>query len=172
MLFRSDQLGYPVSILMTNCLWVPGAHRRLVSAVALATDGYQTVLPSKDPHFAPGLYVPRDATGVQRYIPFVMQNGLCFIPTTSEGPASNISAGPQTRQSKVATVEQLSRRLGFMPMNILRESVCSGCLEGHGISADAKFPSLVSSAARIGKARHIPRPPVTPQKWTRPLACI
>ena len=46
LLHTRDQVGYPVSILLTNCLWVPGAHCRLVSAVALATDGYQTVLPS------------------------------------------------------------------------------------------------------------------------------
>ena len=168
LLHTRDHLGYPVSLLIRNCLFVPDANRCLLSSVALGSDGYQTVLPAKEPHFPPGLYLPKDATGVQRYIPFHMDQDLCFIPTTDRGPEYS-SFAPVTRRSQV---ENVSRKLGYMPMGALRECVRSGCIDGHGLSSTTKFPSDISPEARIGKARHIRFPSTTPAKWKRPMACV
>ena len=143
-----DNLGYPVAIRLSNCIYCPDGIR-LMSLFTLSTMGFQPVMPAKDPHFQPGLYLPRDSTGVQRYVPFVVQNGLCFIPSTDQGPEGR-TVGPLTRQAKV---EQVSRRLGYMPMETLRDCVQSGCIDGHGLSVNTSFPRTVLDAARkIGRA--------------------
>ena len=85
-----DNLGYPVTIREENSIWVPDG-RRLLSLHTVSEKGFQPVMPAKDPHFPAGLYLPRDATGVQRYIPFVVQNSLCFIPSTERGPESRLA---------------------------------------------------------------------------------
>ena len=83
----SDNMGRPCKLEIKNVLHVPTASRNLMSSSSLAEQGYQTVLPSVQAVFPPGLYLPRRArsplkpgSGQQpRYIPVETINCLYYI---------------------------------------------------------------------------------------------
>ena len=98
---------------------MPTASRHLISSSAVATQGFQTVLPSVQPAFPPGLYFPRarstlvpGSNQTPRYISFETINGLYYISTRNDtGPAP-----PKTRANEVIV---FSRKLGHCPLQTL-----------------------------------------------------
>ena len=52
-----DNMGRPCKLVLTYVLHVPNASRNLMSASALAAQGYQTVLPSINATFPPVVLV-------------------------------------------------------------------------------------------------------------------
>jgi hypothetical protein len=104
-----DNLGRPCNSLLKDVLHVPTASRNLMSASAMAQQGYQTVLPSAQAIFSPGLYLPRrslkqGSLKQSCYIPFKTINGLYYISTRHDtGPDP-----PHTRANEVI----FSRKLG------------------------------------------------------------
>jgi hypothetical protein len=112
---------------------------------SLATQGYQTILPSVQPSFPPGLYLPRRARSPllagsnqqPRYIPFETINGLYFISTRNDtGPAP-----PKTRANEVII---FSRKFGHCPLQTLWDT--RKVVTGLESLADSHFPRNYISA--------------------------
>ena len=92
--YCNDNFGRPCKILIKYVLHVPAASRNLMSASAMA-QGFQTVFPSVQATFPPGLYFPRQARSPlmhgskqqAHHVPFETINGLYYISTRNDtGP--------------------------------------------------------------------------------------
>ena len=163
-----DNMGRPCKLVLTDVLHVPHASRNLMSASALAAQGYQTVLPSINATFPPGLYFPRRARSPlkegshqqPRYIPFETINALYYISTRNDtGPAP-----PRTRGNEVII---FSRKFGHCPLQTLWET--RKVVTGLESLADAHFPrNYVSGDALVGKSTSSDQPSSTTTVASRP----
>jgi hypothetical protein len=163
-----DNMGRPCKLEIKDILHVPTASRHLISSSAVAAQGYQTVLPSVQPAFPPGLYFPRRARSTlvpgsnqtPRYIPFETINGLYYISTRNDtGPAP-----PKTRANEVIV---FSRKLGHCPLQTLWDT--RKVVTGLESLADSHFPrNYISADVRVGKSTAADQPSATDTVATRP----
>jgi hypothetical protein len=79
-----DNLGHPCVVTLKDVLYIPGATKNLISSACLGQHGYQTVLPSSNPIFNAGLYLPQKPTKKTRFILFETINNLFFIATRND----------------------------------------------------------------------------------------
>ena len=134
-----DNMGRPCKLEIKDVLHVPTASSNLLSSSSLAAQGYQTILPSVQPSFPQGLYLPRNtrrplqvgSNQQPRYIPFETINGLYFISTRNDtGPAP-----PKTRANEVIV---FSRKFGHCPLQTLWDT--RKVVTGLESLADSHFP--------------------------------
>ena len=160
-----DNLGRPCKLLLKDVLHVPAASRNLMSASAMAQQGYQTVLPSANAIFPPGLYLPRRSlkqSSLQQscYIPFETINGLYYISTRHD-------TGPDPPHTRANEVIIFSRKLGHCPLQTLWET--RKVVTGLESLADSHFPrNYISGDVLIGKSKTADQPPSTGTVPSRP----
>ena len=161
-----DNLGRPCKILIKDVLHVPAASRNLMSASAMAQQGYQTVLPSAQAIFPPGLYLPRrrplEQGSLQQscYVPFETINGLYYISTRND-------TGPDPPHTRANDVIIFSRKLGHCPLQTLWET--RKVVTGLESLSDSHFPrNYISGDVMIGKSKKADQPPSTGTVPSRP----
>jgi hypothetical protein len=161
----ADNLGRPCKHLLKDVLRVPAASQNLMSASAMAQQGYQTVLPSAKAIFPPGLYLPRrslEQNSLQQscYIPFETINGLYYISTRHD-------TGPDPPHTRANEVIIFSRKLGHCPLQTLWET--RKVVTGLESLADSHFPrNYISGDVLIGKSKTADQPPSTGTVPSRP----
>jgi hypothetical protein len=163
-----DNMGRPCKLELKDVLHVPTASRNLLSSSSLAAQGYQTILPSVQPAFPPGLYLPRPArrslkagsNQQARYLPFETINGLYYISTRNDTG----SAPPKTRANEVIV---FSRKFGHCPLQTLWDT--RKVVTGLESLADSHFPrNYISADVRIGKSTVADQPSTSDTIPSRP----
>jgi hypothetical protein len=153
------------TLVLHDVLYVPDARRNLLSVSKLAQDRFQTVLPSNDSIFCPGIYNCRkNKSSAEHSIPIVQVGNLFHVHTCAD---AEIKRHDRAENKWILW----HRRLGYMPFDTIQQMInsCQGLDDLQGISMPRNY---ISASVKQGKATNMDQPKSIETRADRPLQVV